>query len=154
MRWRRGGTVSETKGFELELSDKEWETRLGRERYEVLRKGATEPPFTGTLLHVEDDGSFTCGGCGQALFASDHKFDSGSGWPSFDQAIEGTVLELEDRSHFMRRTEIVCSRCGGHLGHVFNDGPTTTGMRYCVNSLSVDFEPVAGEGSGPSDTSA
>ena len=79
-------------------------------------------------------------GCGQALFRSDAKFDSGSGWPSFDQAIEGTVVERDDKSLFMRRTEIVCSRCGGHLGHVFDDGPTETGRRYCVNSLSIDFD--------------
>ncbi len=127
-------------GYEVELTDEEWERKLGRERFRVLREAATEPAFTGSLLHEEKDGSFTCGGCGQELFRSDAKFDSGSGWPSFDRAIEGTVEEHADRSHFMRRVEIRCSRCGGHLGHVFEDGPTETGMRYCVNSLSIDFE--------------
>ncbi len=134
------------------LTDEQWRERLGDDRYEVLRRGATEPPFSGTLLHVHEDGSFTCGGCGQRLFESGAKFDSGSGWPSFDRAIPGTVTEKSDRSLFMRRTEILCSRCGGHLGHVFNDGPTETGQRYCVNSLSIDFEgtePIEGlEASG------
>jgi peptide-methionine (R)-S-oxide reductase len=136
MRRHREGTV----GFEVELSDEQWREKLSRDRYEVLRKAATEPAFSGSLLHVEEDGSFTCGGCGQALFESGAKFDSGSGWPSFDRAIPGTVVERSDNGHFMRRTEIVCSRCGGHLGHVFNDGPTDTGMRYCVNSLAINFE--------------
>jgi peptide-methionine (R)-S-oxide reductase len=126
--------------YDVEMTDKEWRDKLGVERFEVLRKAATEAPFTGSLLHVTEDGTFTCGGCGQVLFASDAKFDSGCGWPSFDRAIEGTVLEKSDNSLFMRRTEILCSKCGGHLGHVFNDGPTETGQRYCVNSLSIDFE--------------
>jgi peptide-methionine (R)-S-oxide reductase len=138
MRRHREGIV----GFEVELSDEQWREKLSRDRYEVLRKAATEPAFSGSLLHVEEDGSFTCGGCGQALFESGSKFDSGSGWPSFDRAIPGTVVERADNGHFMRRTEIVCSRCGGHLGHVFDDGPTDTGMRYCVNSLAIDFEQV------------
>ncbi len=130
-------------GYEVELTDAEWRERLGAERYEVLRRSATERPFTGSLLHEEQDGSFTCGGCGQVLFESGAKFDSGSGWPSFDRAVPGSIEEDEDRSHFMRRTEIRCARCGGHLGHLFPDGPTDTGMRYCVNSLSIDFEPAA-----------
>lgn len=128
-------------GYEVERSDEEWRSTLGDERFEVLRRSATEHPFSGSLLHEEHDGSFTCGGCGQVLFTSDAKFDSGSGWPSFDRAVPGSVEERDDRSHFMRRTEIRCSRCGGHLGHVFPDGPTDTGMRYCVNSLSIDFAP-------------
>jgi len=127
-------------GYEVELSEAEWKSKLDADRFAVLRRAATEPAFSGSLLHVDDHGVFSCGGCGQVLFASDAKFDSGCGWPSFDRAIEGTVLERPDHSHFMRRTEILCSRCGGHLGHVFEDGPTDTKLRYCVNSLAVDFE--------------
>lgn len=132
-------------GYEMGLTDEQWRERLGSDRYQVLRRAATEPPFTGSLLEMHDDGTYRCGGCGQVLFESGAKFDSGSGWPSFDRAIPGTVEEVEDRSHFMRRTEIRCSRCGGHLGHVFDDGPTDTGMRYCVNSLSLEFEKRDGD---------
>jgi peptide-methionine (R)-S-oxide reductase len=128
-------------GYEVERSDAEWKAQLGDERFEVLRRAATERAYSGSLLHVDDDGRFACGGCGQVLFDSSAKFDSGCGWPSFDRAIEGTVIERPDNSLFMRRTEILCSRCGGHLGHVFDDGPTPTHLRYCVNSLSIDFEP-------------
>jgi peptide-methionine (R)-S-oxide reductase len=123
------------------LTDAEWRARLDPDRYAVLREGATEPPFSGSLLHVHEDGTFHCGGCGQQLFESGAKFDSGSGWPSFDRAIPGTVVERSDRSMFMKRTEILCARCGGHLGHVFDDGPTETRQRFCVNSLAIDFEP-------------
>lgn len=130
----------------VEHSEKEWKAKLGSERYAVLRTGATEPAFSGSLLHVHEDGTFVCGGCGQQLFESGSKFDSGSGWPSFDRAIPGTVVERPDHSHFMRRTEIVCSRCEGHLGHVFDDGPTDTGQRFCVNSLSIDFDPTDATG--------
>jgi methionine-R-sulfoxide reductase len=127
---------------EVQLSDDEWRTRLSPDRYKVLRRAATEAPFTGELLHVDGDGVFRCAGCGAELFSSDSKFDSGSGWPSFDRAVsEGRVLEHEDRTLGMRRTEITCARCGGHLGHVFPDGPTETGLRYCVNSLSLEFDP-------------
>jgi len=128
-------------GFDLEMTEEQWREKLPPDRYEVLRRAATESPFSGSLLHVDDDGMYACGGCGQVLFVSDAKFDSHCGWPSFDRAIEGTVLERPDNSLFMRRTEILCSRCGGHLGHVFEDGPTDTGLRYCVNSLSIDFDP-------------
>jgi peptide-methionine (R)-S-oxide reductase len=125
--------------YEITFTDEEWRKRLSADRYAVLRQAATEPPFTGSLLHVDADGAYACGACGQVLFDSTSKFDSHCGWPSFDQAIPGTVEERPDKSHGMRRTEIVCSRCGGHLGHVFEDGPTQTGLRYCVNSLSIDF---------------
>jgi len=126
----------------FELSDEEWRARLTPERYEVLRKSATEPPFSGSLLHVDGEGVFTCAGCGTALFTTGAKFESGCGWPSFDAAIAaGTVEESIDRSHGMVRTEITCAHCGGHLGHVFPDGPTSTGLRYCVNSLAIEFEP-------------
>jgi peptide-methionine (R)-S-oxide reductase len=125
---------------DAEKSDAEWKSELSPDRYAVMRKAATEAPFSGSLLHVDEEGVFTCGGCGQRLFRTHQKFDSGCGWPSFDACEEGTVIEREDRSLFRRRTEILCSRCGGHLGHVFNDGPTATGLRYCVNSLALDFE--------------
>jgi peptide-methionine (R)-S-oxide reductase len=126
--------------YDVEKTDAQWREELEPERYAVLRQAATEPPFTGSLLHVDADGVFTCGGCGQHLFTSEQKFDSGCGWPSFDACETGTIVERTDRSLFRKRTEILCSKCGGHLGHVFNDGPTSTGLRYCVNSLAVDFD--------------
>lgn len=127
---------------QLELTDEEWRSRLSPERYAVLRQKGTEPAWSGELLHVEGDGVFTCAGCGAELFRSHDKFDSGSGWPSFTGGIEaGTIAEHVDDSHGMRRTEITCVRCGGHLGHVFPDGPGPDGLRYCVNSLSIDFKP-------------
>ncbi len=126
--------------FDLTKTDDEWKAQLSPERYEVLRRAATERPFTGSLLHVDERGVFTCGGCGQRLFTSEQKFDSGCGWPSFDACEPGSIVEREDRSLFSRRIEILCSSCGGHLGHVFPDGPTPTGLRYCVNSLAIDFD--------------
>lgn len=133
----------------VEMPDEEWRRRLGPEEYEVLRHKATEPPWTGSLLHVDAAGMFRCAGCGAELFSSDAKFDSGSGWPSFDRAVrDGVVAEHEDRSLGMRRVEITCVRCGGHLGHVFPDGPTETGQRYCVNSLSLQFEPAPADQAG------
>ena len=131
----------------VELSDQEWREKLSPERYEVLRQAGTEPAWSGELLHVDGTGTFTCAGCGAELFSTDDKFDSGSGWPSFTRALAaGTIEEHEDRSHGMRRTEINCARCGGHLGHVFPDGPAPTGLRYCVNSLSLDYEPTSESG--------
>ncbi len=124
-------------------SDAEWRALLDPERYAVLREAATEPPFTGSLLNVDDAGVFTCGGCGQRLFTSDQKFDSHCGWPSFDACEPGTIVERPDHSLGRVRTEILCSACGGHLGHVFDDGPTPTGLRYCVNSLAIDFDPAS-----------
>ena len=125
--------------FAVELSDDEWRARLSPERFAVLRGAATERPFTGDLLHVDDAGSFRCAGCDAVLFTAEQKFDSGCGWPSFD-AEAGTVLKRIDHSHGMVRTEILCGSCGGHLGHLFDDGPTESGLRYCVNSLSLTFE--------------
>jgi peptide-methionine (R)-S-oxide reductase len=125
--------------YDVEKSDAQWRQELPAQRYAVLRKAHTEAPFTGSLLHVDEQGVFRCAGCGQHLFTSDEKFDSGTGWPSFDACLPGTIIERVDRSFFAKRTEIHCARCGGHLGHVFNDGPTATGLRYCVNSASLDF---------------
>jgi peptide-methionine (R)-S-oxide reductase len=133
-----------------QLTDDQWRERLGSDRYEVLRRRGTEPAWSGEYLHVDGDGVFHCAGCGAELFSTDNKFDSGSGWPSFDRAMHtGTIVETVDRSHMMVRTEITCARCGGHLGHVFPDGPTDTGRRYCVNSLALEFDPAKDEdGSG------
>lgn len=126
---------------EVQKTDEVWRQELGPERFAVLRQGATEPAWSGELLHVDGDGVFRCAGCGAELFSSDDKFDSGSGWPSFDRAVaDGTIVETEDGSHGMIRTEITCARCDGHLGHVFPDGPTETGLRYCVNSLALEYD--------------
>jgi peptide-methionine (R)-S-oxide reductase len=120
--------------------ESEWRKQLTPEQYRVLREKGTEAPFTGEFLHAEADGTFTCAACGNSLFASDAKFDSGTGWPSFDEALPGAVEQHVDTSHGKVRTEITCARCGSHLGHVFDDGPNPTGQRYCINSLSLDME--------------
>jgi peptide-methionine (R)-S-oxide reductase len=130
--------------YDVEKSDEAWREELGPERFAVLREAATEAPFSGSLLHVDDKGTFTCGGCGQRLFTSEQKFDSSCGWPSFDACEPGTIIERPDHALARARTEIVCAQCGGHLGHVFDDGPTSTGLRYCVNSLAIDFEATNG----------
>lgn len=126
--------------FPKQASDKYWKENLSEESYRILREKGTEPPFSGKYnLHFEN-GYYLCKACENPLFKSGQKFDSGCGWPSFDDAIKGSVKNILDKSHGMIRTEIVCNNCGGHLGHVFNDGPTETGQRYCVNSLSLDFK--------------
>jgi peptide-methionine (R)-S-oxide reductase len=124
----------------MNIPEDEWKKRLDPERYRVLRGKGTEPPFSGKLLHNEENGVYLCAGCGAELFTGATKFDSGSGWPSFYDPIDpDRIEEIEDTSHGMRRIEVVCRNCKGHLGHVFPDGPRPTGLRYCVNSLSLDF---------------
>jgi len=126
--------------YKLNKTEDEWRIELTDEEFRVLRLKGTERPHTGKYnLHFEN-GTYACAGCKQQLFESDSKFDAHCGWPSFDKSIKGTVDYILDKSHGMMRTEIVCSNCGGHLGHVFNDGPTETGTRYCVNSVSIDFK--------------
>lgn len=127
------------KKYPLEKSESQWLKELGSERYYILRQKGTEPPHSGKYNLFFESGDYHCGGCGQKLFSSVNKFESNCGWPSFDQALPGSIIYQKDTSFNMIRTEILCSQCGGHLGHVFDDGPTNTGQRYCVNSLSIDF---------------
>ena len=123
------------------MNESDIRKKLTPEEYQVLREKGTEAPFSGALLHEKRAGMYACKVCGQELFKSDAKFDSGTGWPSFDDAIPGAVKLVADDSHDMRRTEVVCSQCGSHLGHVFEDGPTATGKRYCMNSVCLELKP-------------
>lgn len=143
----KSGTKQENDmAFKIDKSEAEWKEKLSPEQYYILREKGTERPGTGEYnLHFED-GVYHCAACNAALFKSDSKFDAHCGWPSFDQAIsDSAIVEKLDKSHGMMRTEILCANCGGHLGHVFNDGPTETGLRYCVNSVSLGFEKEANQ---------
>jgi peptide-methionine (R)-S-oxide reductase len=125
---------------EIEKTEDEWRRELTAEQFEVLRRHGTERAGTSPLNYEKRDGVFCCAGCGAPLFAADTKFESGSGWPSFWAPIDGSVKTTTDRSHFMSRIEVLCAKCGGHLGHVFPDGPAPTGQRYCMNGVALDFK--------------
>jgi peptide-methionine (R)-S-oxide reductase len=129
------------KPYPVQKSDEEWRRTLTPEQYSVLRQHGTERPGTCALLYEKRGGTFSCAGCGQPLFVAERKFESGTGWPSFFEPLDGALGTSEDDSHFMRRTEVHCSRCGGHLGHVFPDGPPPTGLRYCINGVALHFTP-------------
>jgi peptide-methionine (R)-S-oxide reductase len=127
--------------FPVTKSDEEWRRELTPEQYRILRQHGTERPGSSALNGEEREGKYVCAGCGAELFESDTKFNAHCGWPSFDKAQAGAVATVEDRSHGMVREEVLCAKCGGHLGHVFPDGPTETGLRYCMNGAALNFEP-------------
>lgn len=133
--------MGKSEKFAIEKKDEEWQATLAPSAYSVLRQHGTEPRGSSPLNHEKRDGEFLCAACGQKLFRSDAKYESGTGWPSFYEPVDGAVGTEQDRSHFMTRTEVHCSRCGGHLGHVFDDGPNPTGLRYCMNGAAMTFTP-------------
>lgn len=136
-------TAARAETFEVNKSDAEWRKTLTSAQYEVLRKSGTERPYSSALLKEHRHGIFTCAGCDRELFSSDTKFDSGTGWPSFWAPLANAVGEVSDETLGMTRTAVNCSRCGGHVGHVFNDGPKPTGLRYCMNGIAMAFKPIA-----------
>ena len=142
-RWLRSTPAHAAGKFEIEKSDAEWRAQLTPQQYEILRKHGTERPGSSPLLKEKRKGIFACAGCDLPLFSSDTKYESGTGWPSFWQPLANAVGTTTDRSFLMTRTEVHCRRCGGHLGHVFDDGPKPTGLRYCMNGLSLKFIPAA-----------
>ena len=137
----RSGSAAPTMHFAVSHSPAEWRKILGPQRYSILREAATEHPFTSPLLNEHRRGTFVCAGCALPLFSSATKFESGTGWPSFWKVLPHAVVTRDDRSLMMDRTEVLCERCGGHLGHVFDDGPKPTGLRYCMNGLALNFRP-------------
>ena len=143
----RGNLIGPIESAYVEKTDAEWRQQLSREQYDVARGKGTERPFCGTLLDNKRQGVYACVCCGLPLFSSDSKFNSGTGWPSFFRPVaDENVKTEEDRSYGMVRTEVMCARCGGHLGHVFDDGPRPTGLRYCINSAALELEPDASAG--------
>lgn len=125
----------------MDETDNNWKVKLTPEQFKVLRQCGTEPPFSGKYVHHKEEGTYVCAACGNELFSSETKFKSGSGWPSFWDKVDKDAVETRiDTSHGMRRTEVVCANCGGHLGHIFQDGPQPTGLRYCINSVALDFK--------------
>jgi peptide-methionine (R)-S-oxide reductase len=150
-RWLRGGeaqAAQDAKKYEVEMTEAEWRAKLTTVQFGVLRQHGTERPFTSPLNNEKRKGVFACAGCDLPLFSSDTKFDSGTGWPSFWQPLANTIGTTEDRSLMMLRTEVHCSRCGGHQGHVFDDGPKPTGLRYCINGVSLAFKPAGSRTDG------
>ena len=137
--------ATNTTSFPVQKTEAEWRKILTPEQYYVLREHGTERAGTCALLYEKRAGTFTCAGCGKQLFFADRKFESGTGWPSFFAPIQGAVGTSADNSHFMTRTEVHCSNCGGHLGHVFPDGPPPTGQRYCINGVALNFSPASSE---------
>jgi len=144
LRWMQGSDVAAAGSFEIEKSDAEWRRLLTGPQYSVLRQHGTERPYTSALNQEKRAGTFACAACDLPLFSSKAKFESGTGWPSFYEPLPNAVGTSEDRAFFMKRTEVHCRRCGGHLGHVFDDGPRPTGLRYCMNGAALKFTPEAG----------
>jgi peptide-methionine (R)-S-oxide reductase len=141
LRWFGGASAQAAEKFEIEKTDAEWRAQLSPEQYQILRQEGTERPWTSPLLKEHRKGTFACAGCDLPLFASETKFESGTGWPSFFKPLDNAIGTRQDRTFGMLRTEVHCRRCGGHLGHVFDDGPQPTGLRYCMDGLALTFRP-------------
>jgi peptide-methionine (R)-S-oxide reductase len=137
----RPGSAAPAARFPVQHTPAQWQKLLGQQRYDVLREAATEPPFSSPLLKEHRRGTFVCAGCANPLFNAATKFESGTGWPSFWKVLPGATVSRPDHTLMMERTEVLCARCGGHLGHVFDDGPKPTGLRYCMNGLALNFRP-------------